>query len=424
MTTGEVRAVIGETVKLGADEELWEKKLSSEMAELIKRRYDVDATRVVSYQAGDNTAIQIFDYKENKQRVEFGPGLIQLQANEEIKMMAISGGVPKRENAEKVICLPLGQNMFEDEIIVVTQDHASLIMKLSYSAHFRIDDEIIKNPNILFNVSDFIGITCKTVASKIRGIVSGIPYNEFHHNYSRIVKEAVFGQKTECFFPENHFVLTQCDVKQLEPNDMSIRDKLKKNTSQSIDLKTKASELEYKMKSKILEEESEGQLKLKRFEDETKAAEQQVKLDELTVKSEAIKQAGVEKAKAQANAEALKIKGESELNQSESIASSFQIETKSLVLSMEQQNKKVEDQTKESDQMQIDKERKMSQIELSRFTAMIETVGRDTIIAMSKSGPENKAKLLQSLGLQGYLVTDGKTPINLFQTADGLVSHK
>jgi len=35
-----------------------------------------------------------------------------------------------------------------------------------------------------------------------------------------------------------------------------------------------------------------------------------------------------------------------------------------------------------------------------------------------------KAKLLKGLGLSGYLVTDGKNPINLFNTAQGMVSDK
>jgi len=32
-----------------------------------------------------------------------------------------------------------------------------------------------------------------------------------------------------------------------------------------------------------------------------------------------------------------------------------------------------------------------------------------------------KAKLLNGLGLKGFLITDGKNPINLFNTANGLV---
>jgi major vault protein len=38
-----------------------------------------------------------------------------------------------------------------------------------------------------------------------------------------------------------------------------------------------------------------------------------------------------------------------------------------------------------------------------------------------KAGPETKAKLLSGLGLKGYLVTDGKNPINLFNTANGFM---
>ena len=33
-----------------------------------------------------------------------------------------------------------------------------------------------------------------------------------------------------------------------------------------------------------------------------------------------------------------------------------------------------------------------------------------------------QAKLLQSLGLQSILITDGKSPINLFNTVQGLIN--
>ena len=40
------------------------------------------------------------------------------------------------ENGEKKIAINLGQNHFDDEITVETQDHAVLNMKLSYSGSF------------------------------------------------------------------------------------------------------------------------------------------------------------------------------------------------------------------------------------------------------------------------------------------------
>ena len=41
---------------------------------------------------------------------------------------------------------------------------------------------------------------------------------------------------------------------------------------------------------------------------------------------------------------------------------------------------------------------------------------------MAKAGPNVQAKLLQSLGIKSFLVTDGKNPINLFNTARGIIA--
>jgi len=38
-----------------------------------------------------------------------------------------------------------------------------------------------------------------------------------------------------------------------------------------------------------------------------------------------------------------------------------------------------------------------------------------------KTELDTQVKLLEGLGLKGYLMTDGKTPINLFNAADQLV---
>ena len=52
---------------------------------------------------------------------------------------------------------------------------------------------------------------------------------------------------------------------------------------------------------------------------------------------------------------------------------------------------------------------------------MVDAIGAETLAEMARAGPEMQARLLQGLGLKGYLVTDGKSPINLFQTASGMV---
>ncbi len=48
-------------------------------------------------------------------------------------------------------------------------------------------------------------------------------------------------------------------------------------------------------------------------------------------------------------------------------------------------------------------------------------IGADTIKAMAQAGPELQAKLLGGLGLKSVLITDGTSPVNLFNTANGLI---
>merc|ERR1712146_503911 len=63
----------------------------------------------------------------------------------------------------------------------------------------------------------------------------------------------------------------------------------------------------------------------------------------------------------------------------------------------------------------------LNAIEQEKFKSMVDAIGRDTIKAMAQAGPEMQVKLLQGLGLKSTLITDGKSPINLFQTANGLI---
>lgn len=44
-------------------------------------------------------------------------------------------------------------------------------------------------------------------------------------------------------------------------------------------------------------------------------------------------------------------------------------------------------------------------------------VGMDTLVQIALAGPELQQKLLSALGLQGYLITNGATPINLLSAA-------
>jgi len=55
---------------------------------------------------------------------------------------------------------------------------------------------------------------------------------------------------------------------------------------------------------------------------------------------------------------------------------------------------------------------------------MVDAIGAKTIEAMARAGPEKRAQLLQSLGLSSIMITDGNSPINLFNAANGLINTK
>ena len=105
--TGKVRAVTAETYMLNQDEELWSKKLHPAVESLLLTAKDPladrtdhyakgqqqqqaperrtrDKTRVVTFRVPHNAAVQIYDYKEKKARVVFGPELVMLGPDEQV----------------------------------------------------------------------------------------------------------------------------------------------------------------------------------------------------------------------------------------------------------------------------------------------------------------------------------------------------
>lgn len=72
--------------------------------------------------------------------------------------------------------------------------------------------------NRLFATRDFIGDVCKTISSRIRGTVSAITYDDFHHNSAEIIRAAVFGKQEDgsirprLKFQSTGLSVTSCDI--------------------------------------------------------------------------------------------------------------------------------------------------------------------------------------------------------------------
>ncbi|CAF1639456.1 unnamed protein product [Adineta ricciae] len=456
--TGRVRSVIGETYMLTQDEELWQKELPKQVEDLLTRDALADRniptrsqtsdknqsqqqttvskstgtkrdkSKVVTYRVPHNACVQIYDYKAKKARIIFGPELVMLGPDEQFTLISLSGCVPKKPNQIQTLCLLLGPDFFTDVIVIETADHARLSLQLSYNWHFHVADRADeKESDKLFSVPDFVGDAAKAIASRIRGAVAGTQFDDFHKNSAQIIRAAVFGLdahqhvRDQFIFPQNNLVITSIDIQSVEPVDQRTRDALQKSVQLAIEITTNSQEAAAKHEASRREQEAKGLLERQRIKDEADAEEVRKQLLELQALSAAVESTGQAKAEAQSHAESARIEGEAAVEQARLKAEATRIEAEAellrLKLAREAEIKFLHDQN----ELEITKKSEMSRIETEKFKLQVESIGADTIQSIATSGPDTQVKLLQALGLQSMLVTDGHTPINLMGFGQGLL---
>jgi len=432
--TGKVRSVVGESYMLKPNEELWNKELPSIVEDLLQKdrpQDDLkgrDKTRVVTYRAPHNSAVQIYDYKEKKSRVIFGPELVLLGPDEEFTIISLSGGQPKRPNAIKSLSLLMGPDFMTDIVIVETSDHARLSLKLSYNWYFNTKRDDPKEAEKLFLSPDFVGDACKAVASRVRGTVASVSFDNFHRNSALVIREAVFGKDTkeddEFRFSSNNLTITNIDIQSVEPVDQRTRDSLQKSVQLAIEITTKSQEATARHESARMEQEAVGRLERQKIEDEAKAEQSRRELIQLQAESAAVESTGQATAEARARAEASQIEGEAAVVQARLTANASNIKSEAELERIRQaQTAEIEHQKALND-LEIQKARDLAQIEAKKFKSVVTAIGADTIQSMAEAGPAMQAKLLQGLGLSSFLITDGNSPINLFNTASGLIGEQ
>ncbi|KAF7227582.1 major vault protein [Nothobranchius furzeri] len=442
--TGKVRAVIGHTYMLNQDEELWEKELPTNVEALLASRSDPladrsirhgggdgqprDKTRVVTFRVPHNAAVQIYDYREKKARVVFGPELVMLGPDEQFTVLSLSGDKPKRANVIKAICLLLGPDFCTDIITIETADHARLQLQLAYNWHF--DVKIPADPAAaaaLFSVPDFVGDACKAIASRIRGAVASVQFDDFHKNSNRIICSAVFGfdeklaVRPDLRFGQNNLVISSVDIQSVEPVDQRTRDALQKSVQLAIEITTNSQEAAARHEAERLEQEARGKLERQRITDQAEAERARKELLELEALSASVESTGAAKAEAQSQAEAARIRGEAAVNEATLKAEAQRIEAEAELQRLSKARDQELNYKRELDRLEVEKQERLAQIESDRFKKQMESLGTDTLMEIARAGPELQLKMLQALGLKSTLITDGSSPINLFTTANGLL---
>lgn len=194
-----------------------------------------------------------------------------------------------------------------------------------------------------------------------------------------------------------------------------------KSVQLAIEITTNSQEAAARHEAERLEQEAKGRLERQKISDEAEAERARKELLELQAHSAAVESTGQAKAEAQSRAEAAKIEGEAAVEQAKLKAQAVKIEAESELERLTSAREAETKYVREQNELEINKAKDMSNIETDKFKNMVSAIGADTLRAIATAGPEMQVKLLQSLGLKSTLITDGTTPINLFNTANGLI---
>ena len=449
---GKVRAVSGTSYMLKSNEELWEKELPPAVEELLQREREADIAamrsstaggalvagggggggggasakrverwRMVSYPAPHNSAVQIYDYKEKQARVVFGPDLVLLGPDEHFTVLSLSGGKPKKGGQLRSLALLLGPDFMTDLITVETSDHARLQLQLSYNWQFEVDKASADDATKIFSVPDFVGDVCKAVASRVRGAVAQTAFDDFHKNSSKVIRNAVFGGKEAWRFAANKLVITNIDIQAVEPVDSKTRESLQKSVQLAIGITTQSQEAAARHEAEKTEQEARGRLERQKIQDEAEAEKVRKSLLQLQVESGAVESSGTAKAEAQARAEAANIEGEAAVEQAKLRAQAVKVESESELAQLRAAQQAEVEHQRALDELELARAKRLAEIDAKKFADTVAAIGADTIAAIAEAGPATQAKLLQGLGIQSMLITDGTSPVNLFNTANGLV---
>lgn len=315
-----------------------------------------------------------------------------------------------------------------DIVIVETADHARLSLKVSYNWHFEVNPSDPIQAASLFAVPDFVGDVCKALASRIRAVVASHTFDSFHRHSATAIRTAVFGVgddgkiKNRLHFPSNNLVISNIDIQSVEPVDQRTRDALQKSVQLAIEITTKSQEAAARHEAERREQEARGRLERQKIIDEAEAEKAKKDLLLLQAASAAVESTGQATAEAKARAEAAAIQAEAEVKQAKLQAEANRIRVEAELAQLRERQAAEVAHQKAVHALEVNKAREMANIEAQKFAEIVEAIGAETIKAIAQAGPEMQAKLLSGLGLQGFLITDGNSPINLFNTAQGLIA--
>jgi len=198
---------------------------------------------------------------------------------------------------------------------------------------------------------------------------------------------------------------------------------LQKSVQLAIEITTNSQEATATHEAQRLEQEARGRLERQKLKDQAEAEKSRGELLKLQADSNAVESTGQAVAEAQSRAKANQIEGEAKVSAANLNAQASNIEAESELARLKAARQAELEYIKAQNELEVNKLEKLAAIEKEKFSSMVTAIGQDTLKAIAVAGPETQVKLLQGLGIKSTLITDGKSPINLFNTAAGLLGQ-
>merc|ERR1719219_2804802 len=196
---------------------------------------------------------------------------------------------------------------------------------------------------------------------------------------------------------------------------------LQKSVQIAIEITTQRQQQAAQQEADKIAERAKGKLQMQELQDEADVEDSKKKLEEIRCETDAVKMTGLKLADAKSKGEAELIACRAELEVAQLEAETIRISAEAELMQLESE-RKVELELKQSElDNQAEYAEQIAEIETTKFIQMVNCIGADTIKAMALAGPEMQAKLLGGLGIDSTLIMDGSSPINLFNTAAGLI---
>jgi major vault protein len=444
LRTGRVQLIEGPCqFMLDAWQELHEKRLSSE-AEAILSHQDYqpeaarqtmlrvsgsppalpeDRTRAIVLRIEDNHAVLINDFETNTSRVAYGPAKVMLKPYEDVAVLDLSGGTPKKAKQIKVLFLHLGPDFSTDLFEVATKDHARLRIKLSYKWQFERTGDPEKD-RVIFRVNDFVGYVCENLASRIRQTAAENDFETFHKSASTLIRRAIFGvdetgrARKERLFAENMLRIIDIDIKDISPVDEKTAQKLHEAIDTNIQIQLDASKQEAEAQAELKRIKSEEEKHLADIESKKKAEDQRQALIELENRNRQLELLGESRNEAEALRERGRIEAETILARARAEAEALQVRTEAeaarertlLEVALERQAR--------LNQLEVERQHKLAEIEAEQFKQKVAAMG----------GGQNLVQVLAAQaqaavvgGIEKVVFVPAGAGLNLFTSMQDLV---